>query len=282
MDKHIKLFLNRKIPYQDGASTKIWSPSSIHFKNLKNATILKSPTNEEYGVDLFTNLIKERDTTLYSVLEKMILKQHYPMNNVIIYTIEDKDLIPVFRHFYYYKDHAFVFYFILHKLKNSKDAWEKVYMKSTSVRIKNEELMFKQRDGSAIHIFEHLPDVPGIEKTLLHFSADIIPLVFLYLSKELNTEITRESTPVNPGYKGDIYKTLIIDPSAEQVEDILHYARTGIKKRFHSVRGHERKYKTGKTIFIDSHNRGDKSIGIVHKEYKIKLLDRIKAFFQRA
>jgi len=47
------------------------------------------------------------------------------------------------------------------------------------------------------------------------------------------------------------------------------YNRSINKNKFHTVRGFERKYKSGKKVWIKNHTRGDKSLGIIEKDYKI-------------
>lgn len=44
---------------------------------------------------------------------------------------------------------------------------------------------------------------------------------------------------------------------------------TGIKHRWHMCRGHYRHLKSGKVIFVKGHYRGDKALGIVHKDYAL-------------
>jgi len=43
-----------------------------------------------------------------------------------------------------------------------------------------------------------------------------------------------------------------------------------VRKRAHKVRGHYRRYKTGKRVFVKEHQRGDASLGFVHKEYLVE------------
>tara|TARA_R100001510_G_scaffold48822_1_gene46851 strand:+ start:6044 stop:7006 length:963 start_codon:yes stop_codon:yes gene_type:complete len=47
------------------------------------------------------------------------------------------------------------------------------------------------------------------------------------------------------------------------------YKRNVNKNRFHEVRGFYRHYKSGKRTWIKNHSRGNKSIGIIQKDYKI-------------
>lgn len=44
---------------------------------------------------------------------------------------------------------------------------------------------------------------------------------------------------------------------------------TGIKQRWHMCRGHYRHLKSGKVVFVRGHYRGDKALGIVHKDYSL-------------
>lgn len=45
--------------------------------------------------------------------------------------------------------------------------------------------------------------------------------------------------------------------------------RAGAKHRWHMCRGHYRHLKSGKVIFVKGHYRGDKTLGIVHKDYAL-------------
>ena len=68
--------------------------------------------------------------------------------------------------------------------------------------------------------------------------------------------------------KGDVFETLEIDlpkSKGHQMLDVI--VGVGSPKRRHEVRGHIRKYKDGKRVWIKSHERGDLSLGKVHKDY---------------
>lgn len=45
------------------------------------------------------------------------------------------------------------------------------------------------------------------------------------------------------------------------------YNRSVNKNKFHTVRGFERQYKSGKIVWIKNHTRGDKKLGVVEKDY---------------
>ena len=45
------------------------------------------------------------------------------------------------------------------------------------------------------------------------------------------------------------------------------YNRSVNKNKFHTVRGFERQYKSGKIVWIKNHTRGDKNLGVVEKDY---------------
>ena len=50
-----------------------------------------------------------------------------------------------------------------------------------------------------------------------------------------------------------------------------NYSRSVNKNKFHEVRGFYRNYKSGKRVWVNSFSRGDKTLGVIEKEYKIKL-----------
>lgn len=274
MNKHIKTFLNRRLPYFDGVTRAAWVPNSVHFKNLRNAKILTCPEAKLFTPELLHRLIKNRETTLESVLNDIVIEKHYPMTNVILHTIEDS--VPVFKHLCVQNDLAFIFYFMLHRSKKSNE-WKKVFIRTQMIKIVNHEVMYKLVRGKGLSILNG-PEHPEKDMYLQYFTADIVPLVVLYLSKQLNINIfdtNGEST--HPGYKGELHKILNINPSAEQLENIVTCAGTSVKQRYHSVRGHLRTYKkSGKSIFIDEFHKGDKTIGEVIKDYKITSFSRLE------
>ena len=45
------------------------------------------------------------------------------------------------------------------------------------------------------------------------------------------------------------------------------------RKRQHQVRGHRRVYKSGKTVWVKPHWRGDKNLGVIKKDYEMTTHD---------
>jgi len=73
--------------------------------------------------------------------------------------------------------------------------------------------------------------------------------------------------------KGDSFETMEVGLPKErghQIRDQVFVDGVGIPKRRHEVRGHIRRYKDGRKVWVKSHERGDLSMGRVHKEYILK------------
>ena len=73
--------------------------------------------------------------------------------------------------------------------------------------------------------------------------------------------------------KGDSFETMEVGLPKErghQIRDQVFVDGVGIPKRRHEVRGHIRRYKNGMKVWVKSHERGDLSMGRVHKEYVLK------------
>tara|TARA_R100000700_G_C3172623_1_gene147134 strand:+ start:484 stop:1731 length:1248 start_codon:yes stop_codon:yes gene_type:complete len=69
--------------------------------------------------------------------------------------------------------------------------------------------------------------------------------------------------------KGDTFEIVEIDLPKEkgyQIKDQI-FGGTGIAKRRHEVRGHIRVLKDGRKVWVKPHERGNLSMGRVHKEY---------------
>ncbi len=65
------------------------------------------------------------------------------------------------------------------------------------------------------------------------------------------------------------FKTLTVDPTIIRKHSDKKYFYEGHKNRYHSVRGHWRNYKSGKRIWINNFDRGDESLGVIEKQYKV-------------
>ena len=69
------------------------------------------------------------------------------------------------------------------------------------------------------------------------------------------------------------YRTLKLDlpkPRGVEMRDKVFTASISVPRRHHEVRGHWRLYKkTNTRVWIKSHGRGDKSVGVIHKDYEL-------------
>jgi hypothetical protein len=76
--------------------------------------------------------------------------------------------------------------------------------------------------------------------------------------------------------KGDRYYVLNLSSDTlgylPKPEENCH-GKSGIKQRWHMCRGHYRHLKSGKVVFVKGHYRGDKALGIVHKDYAFQSVD---------
>lgn len=90
------------------------------------------------------------------------------------------------------------------------------------------------------------------------------------------------ANPINPAMKSKAerrraYPTLEIRmldvrlPKKKDVKSVARRFATGIKKRRHEVSGHYRRYRSGKEVFISSYWRGDATLGVIKKDYNVKL-----------
>lgn len=67
------------------------------------------------------------------------------------------------------------------------------------------------------------------------------------------------------------HKTLVVNLTKEEKQIIDEARESGIQgKRFHAVRSHVRRLASGKMTIVKSHFRGDKSLGVIQKDYKIR------------
>ena len=60
-----------------------------------------------------------------------------------------------------------------------------------------------------------------------------------------------------------------INPNINRVMPISNNRSSGIKKKYHEVATHTRRYKSGKVVQVKSHYRGDPSLGVSNKIYKV-------------
>lgn len=63
--------------------------------------------------------------------------------------------------------------------------------------------------------------------------------------------------------------TIDINPNINRVLTISNNRSSGIKKKYHEVATHTRRYKSGKVVQVKSHHRGDPSLGVSNKIHKI-------------
>lgn len=73
-----------------------------------------------------------------------------------------------------------------------------------------------------------------------------------------------------PETKTDKYYVLKLSGrSLDYLPEPQEKCRAGVKHRWHMCRGHYRHLRSGKVVFVKGHYRGDKALGIVHKDYAL-------------
>ena len=126
-------------------------------------------------------------------------------------------------------------------------------------------------------------DQPGVEekmdkyeeiytKDVMHCLLLLQTLNYDWIAPNKVTEVEGKKQHFIHPPKGDTFEVIEIGLPREtghQIRDQI-VGGTGIAKRRHEVRGHIRRYKNGMKVWVKSHERGDLSMGRVHKEYVLK------------
>ena len=76
----------------------------------------------------------------------------------------------------------------------------------------------------------------------------------------------RKQVRGHSSYSG--YESVVLHAGGREVVDGPHQP-TGIRKCLHEVRAHIRRYKSGKTVIVRSHQRGDANLGTRSPNYKV-------------
>jgi len=126
-------------------------------------------------------------------------------------------------------------------------------------------------------------DQPGVEEKMKQYeeiyAKDVKNCLLLlqtlnydWIAPNKTTEMEGKKQHFIHPPKGDSFEVVEIGLPKEkgyQIKDQI-VGGTGIAKRRHEVRGHIRRYKNGMKVWVKSHERGDLSMGRVHKEYVLK------------
>lgn len=89
----------------------------------------------------------------------------------------------------------------------------------------------------------------------------------------VDPDTQREGRAILGGLSVPKYKprVVVLRPDApRRVTSSVHEWSSGIKKREHEVRRHLRRYKSGKTVWVREHVRGDAALGRVEKQYLVE------------
>lgn len=119
-----------------------------------------------------------------------------------------------------------------------------------------------------------IDEIANYVRTTLHFYfaatylKDILPI---FETKQVNgrkpfvSNINTNQNIINlPSWE---HKIISIKPNV--LNDMGYNKKDKNGKRLHDVRGHFRRYSNGKISWIKSHKRGDASLGIITKDYKL-------------
>lgn len=100
--------------------------------------------------------------------------------------------------------------------------------------------------------------------------------------------IPQANYPVTPGIKPGVrlnskkhkyvmyeHTVLTLEP-LKTVQQKGQFCVHGRKHRMHSVRGHRRTYKNGKSVWVKEHWRGDKELGVITHDYNVKYRERLE------
>ena len=118
--------------------------------------------------------------------------------------------------------------------------------------------------------FEQLKTENGLQ---FHKGISIVLAILVQMNLVHNVrEVKYQKSTLDKSNKSKFFhqfKTLTIDPNVKNINDYKQRLEPHHNNRYHSVRGHWRYYKTGKKVWIENYSRGDESLGIIEKEYKV-------------
>jgi hypothetical protein len=123
-------------------------------------------------------------------------------------------------------------------------------------------------------------DLAHIELKILNV---LVPFLMVLNKEKIITRAPQRSFKQKNYKKNKLpfydYKVLDIKIPEKRLgyDEIIKEKNKIIKKRYHSVRGHKKTYTADKPLFgkyvgtieVPEHNRGDKNLGTIEKEYKI-------------
>jgi len=124
---------------------------------------------------------------------------------------------------------------------------------------------YKFQDSFKQHKFENKVQVHNSIGIVLAILANMNEVHNIRETKFLNNRLDKSK---NTKFYHE-FKTLTINPNIKNINDYKQRLESHHKNRYHSVRGHWRHYKSGKRIWIKNFDRGDESLGVIEKQYKV-------------
>ena len=282
-------FLNKnKHPYK-----KVISDLNMDFINATKVVVKKHLSQSLTYKDNITEEIISSDFLPY--YDNQILFIESPdktdENNHIGFWIRDKKTHYVISLFIY-TDIGIINSVIDWGISKTKNQWEKHWNDNSSSHGKNYKLLqswvgHKKNMFNFYHQFtkpfQHWAlknpiDNPYIKELDFENKEEIlIPIRAKYYIHCLNNlkkskDIILQEPEIREADKRNTkplaYQFKTIDIKESKKSNFI-YNRSINKNKFHTVRGFEREYKSGKKVWVKNHTRGDKSLGIIEKDYKI-------------
>tara|TARA_R110002020_G_scaffold297278_3_gene513080 strand:+ start:888 stop:2201 length:1314 start_codon:yes stop_codon:yes gene_type:complete len=146
--------------------------------------------------------------------------------------------------------------------------------KTTSYAKGLEEMGATTQNWTAeIHFEEQFEELKNAHRLQFHKGISVVLAILVQMNEVHNVrEVKYQGNTLGESHKikeFHEFKTLTIDPSIKSISDYRKRFEPHHNNKYHSVRGHWRHYKTGKKTWIESHHRGDESLGIIEKEYNV-------------
>jgi hypothetical protein len=136
-------------------------------------------------------------------------------------------------------------------------------------------IFLKTKFNSVLDNNKNLKISQRIFKRLSYNQISMLPLYIMHIVRNINSKYQREELKYFD-YKDEAVKRNDTDTSFYNYRIInlnkqnltsTRYERSVNTNKWHMVRGFTRHYKSGKQVWIHSHSRGDKSKGVIEKDY---------------
>jgi hypothetical protein len=234
---------------------------------LKKLNILQKKMEKAPKFYITRSMLQRIDNIACHTLEKLILYAPYDLFHVIIYNPPATN--KTFNMFIKRKNHKTYELYL-----GEIDVTETSATTNPCVPVCLFDIV-----GSTIHR-KILPPIKLINEQVYRKAIERSTenLILFFMSLQLNPTIktsnatnNRHSEKLdNVNHRGGIHTIVKITPFKDQSYDQNGEPMQREPHRLHDVRGHQRRYKSGKVVFVRAHQRGDERIGVVTKTYKIQ------------